>query len=98
MYSDQELSTSLMIFNALGNEVRLRILLMLTDTRRPLHIKAVAQNLKKEYSAVYRHVKILERAQLLRIHEVGRSRVLSLPYPQLIKQFIDASKEVSDKE
>jgi len=64
------------VFNALGNETRLRILIMAAESERPLHIKAYAKALKKRYSAVYRHVSILRRAGLVTVYEVGRSRVV----------------------
>jgi ArsR family transcriptional regulator len=76
------------IFNALGNPVRLRILLMVQNTRRPLHIKAISRELKVDYAAVYRHVEILREAGLLEIFEVGRSRVLSLADPTLLSEFL----------
>ena len=76
------------VFNALGNPIRLRILLMLQNTRRPLHIKAISRELKVDYAAVYRHVEILRDAGLLEIFEVGRSRVLSLADPTLLSEFL----------
>jgi len=65
------------VFSALGNPVRLRIIFMISETKRPLHIKAVAQNLQMDYAAVYRHIDVLKKAGLVRVFEVGRSRVLS---------------------
>ncbi len=76
------------IFNALGNPIRLRILLMLQNTKRPLHIKAVSRELGIDYAAIYRHVEILREAGLLEIFEVGRSRVLSLTDPTLFSEFL----------
>ena len=66
------------IFSALGNETRVRILLLIHQTKRPLHIKAIAEALDLDYAALYRHVKVLQRSGLLVVYEVGRSRVLSL--------------------
>ena len=39
---------------ALGNAVRLKILLLVSETRKPLHIKAVAEALNTDYAALYR--------------------------------------------
>lgn len=50
------------IFKALGNETRVRTLLLVSETRRPLHIKAVAKALDMDYAALYRHVKVLQRS------------------------------------
>ena len=49
------------VFSALGNPTRLRIVELVSETERPLHIKAVAQVLKKDYAAVYRHIRVLEK-------------------------------------
>lgn len=65
------------IFHALGNETRLRILVIAAQSERPLHIKAYARLLKKRYSAVYRHVTLLRKAGLVTVYEVGRSRVVA---------------------
>jgi len=59
------------IFGAIGNPIRFKILMLVNETERPLHIKAVAKILKKEYAAVYRHVKVLEKSGLIKIYEVG---------------------------
>ncbi|MCS7145451.1 MAG: winged helix-turn-helix domain-containing protein [Nitrososphaerota archaeon] len=66
------------IFQALGNETRLKILIIAAQSERPLHIKAYARLLKKRYSAVYRHIALLRKAGLVTIYEVGRSRVVSI--------------------
>jgi DNA-binding transcriptional ArsR family regulator len=78
MISEQKITELSSIFNALGNETRLKILLIASQNDRPLHIKAYARLLKKRYSAVYRHITILRRAGLVTVYEVGRSRVVAL--------------------
>ena len=40
------------IFSALGNDVRVKILLLVSETRKPLHIKAVAKALNMDYAAL----------------------------------------------
>ena len=76
------------IFNALGNETRVRILLLINNTKRPLHIKAIAEALDLDYAALYRHVKVLQRSGLLVVYEVGRSRVLSLKNSKSTEQLL----------
>ncbi|MEM0481780.1 MAG: winged helix-turn-helix domain-containing protein [Nitrososphaerota archaeon] len=78
MISEQRIAELSHIFTALGNETRLKILLIASQSDRPLHIKAYARLLKKRYSAVYRHITILRRAGLVTIYDVGRSRVVAL--------------------
>ncbi len=92
---EEQLETAAVVFSALGNRVRLQILLMLTDTRKPLHIKAVARNLEMDYAAVYRHVEVLAKAGLIMIHEVGRSRVLSLTRPEQFQQLLNMLKDLT---
>ncbi len=94
MLPEEDLRAASTIFNALGSVVRLRILKMLIETKKPLHIKAVARNLNMDYAPVYRHVHVLRTARLLEVFEVGRSRVLSPRKPDLISEFVHRTKEV----
>jgi len=82
------------IFSALGSPIRLRIIELVSKTQRPLHIKAVAQVLKSDYAAVYRHVRVLEKCGLIGVYEVGRSRVLYLKNAELIKECVQTVKNV----
>jgi DNA-binding transcriptional ArsR family regulator len=97
MSAAEELRSASTMFSALGNSVRLRILLMLMDSKKPLHITAVASNLKMDYGGVYRHVEILRRAGLLQVYEVGRSRVLSPLNIEQIRDFITKAKGFSKR-
>jgi len=92
-----ELKSASQTFSALGNTVRLRILLMLMDSKKPLHITAVASNLKMDYGGVHRHVEILRNAGLLQVFEVGRSRVLSPLNIEQVREFITKAKDVSKR-
>lgn len=83
------------LFNALGNPVRLKILSIISETKRPLHIKAVAKTLEMDYGAVYRHVDILKKAGLVQIFDVGRSRVLSPLQVDLVKQILSLAKQIN---
>jgi ArsR family transcriptional regulator len=78
LFTEEQVERVSRLFEALGNKTRLKILLMVADSKRPLHIKAVAKTLRMDYAAAYRHVKALEEAGIVEIYEVGRSRVLSL--------------------
>jgi DNA-binding transcriptional ArsR family regulator len=85
---EQELRQLSAIFSALGSPTRLRIVELVSETDRPLHIKAVSQVLKKDYAAVYRHVRVLEKSGLVGVYEVGRSRVIYLKNADLIKECV----------
>lgn len=97
MSASDDLKSASMMFAALGNSVRLRILLMLMDSKKPLHITAVASNLKMDYGGVYRHVEVLRDAGLLQVFEVGRSRVLSPLNVELVRDFISKGKNFNKK-
>ena len=88
MFDELELRQVSDIFSALGSPTRLKIVELVNETERPLHIKAVAQALKKDYAAVYRHVKVLEKSGLVGFYEVGRSRVIYMKNAELLKEFI----------
>ncbi|MGB9714263.1 MAG: ArsR/SmtB family transcription factor [Candidatus Bathyarchaeales archaeon] len=92
MFAQEEISKIALVFEAVGNPVRFKILMLVNETERPLHIKAVAKILKMDYAAVYRHVKILEKSGLIGIYEVGRSRVLYSKNADVIKQIIELAK------
>jgi DNA-binding transcriptional ArsR family regulator len=93
----EDLKIASEIFGALGNTVRLRILLMLMDSRKPLHITAVASNLKMDYGGIYRHVEVLRDAGLIQVYEVGRSRVLSPLNIETVKDLIEKAKSFGRK-
>ena len=97
MSTTEDLKSASQTFAALGNTVRIRILLMLMDSKKPLHITAVASNLKMDYGGVYRHVEVLREAGLLQVYEVGRSRVLSPLNIELVRDFITRAKTFNKK-
>ena len=97
MPAEDEIQKLSNIFSAIGNPIRLRILTLVNETERPLHIKAVAKILKRDYAAVYRHVKVLEKSGLLGIYEVGRSRVLYSKNAETAKQLIETAKTMIQK-
>lgn len=82
------------VFDALSNPVRIRILQLVSETKRPLHIKAVAQTLQMDYATIYRHVDILKKAGLMQIFEVGRSRVLSLLQDEILNQLFVLAQQI----
>ena len=97
MSASEDLKSASTMFGALGNTVRLRILLMLMDSKKPLHITAVASNLKMDYGGVHRHIEVLRDAGLLQVYEVGRSRVLSPVNGELLRELISKVKDSTKK-
>ncbi len=94
---EQELRQVTAIFSALGSPTRLRIIELVSETERPLHIKAVAQMLKKDYAAVYRHIRVLEMNGLVGVYEVGRSRVIYLKNAEIVKLCVQKVKKILGK-
>jgi len=97
MSTSEDLQSASTTFAALGNVVRLRILLMLMDSKKPLHITAVASNLKMDYGGIYRHVEVLREAGLIQVYEVGRSRVLSPLNVDLLRDLVSKAKNFTKK-
>ena len=97
MSASEDLKSASTTFAALGNVVRLRILLMLMDSKKPLHITAVASNLKMDYGGIYRHVEVLREAGLIQVYEVGRSRVLSPLNTDLLRDLVSKTKNFNKK-
>jgi DNA-binding transcriptional ArsR family regulator len=85
------------VLSALGSPTRLRIVELVSETERPLHIKAVAQVLKKDYATVYRHVKVLQKSGLVGVYEVGRSRVIYLKNVDFIKKCVQTAQKIVQK-
>ena len=97
MSASEDLKSASTTFAALGNVVRLRILLMLMDSKKPLHITAVASNLKMDYGGIYRHVEVLREAGLIQVYEVGRSRVLSPLNAELLRDLVSKAQSFNKK-
>ena len=94
----EDISQVSRVAGALGNPTRIKIVDLISETKRPLHIKAVAEVMQKDYAAIYRHVKVLQRSGLLEVYEVGRSRVLYPKNVELFKRFIQIAKRIVREE
>ena len=93
-FQEGEIERISTVFDALGNVTRVKTILLVYESKRPLHIKAVANALKIDYAALYRHVKVLQRSGLLDLYEVGRSRVLYLKNVELTEKLIEIAKKI----
>jgi len=90
----EELERAALLFSALGNKLRLKVILLLASTDRPLHIKAVSKRLGVSYPTIYRHIAVLRRAGLVKVYEVGRSRVVALTKPEALEKVLSTSREL----
>ena len=81
------------LFFALGDKIRQRILLALSDCgEEGLNVKAITQKIKLSRPAVSHHLRILLKAGLLRLREDGVQNIYSLSARQSlekVKAFID---------
>lgn len=94
VFTEEDVRHVSSVLSALSNPIRFRIIELVSETERPLHIKAVAQMLKRDYAAIYRHVKVLEKSGLVGIYEVGRSRVIHLKDVDLTNQLVQIAKKI----
>ena len=95
MLDEKELRKVSLIFSALGNSTRVKIVELVSETERPLHIKAVAQALKKDYAAVYRHVEVLAKSGIVGVYDVGRSRVIYLKNASSVQECVRIAKNMT---
>ncbi len=92
--NDEDVEKAAAVFNVLGNPTRLRILTLVSETDRPLHIMAVAKALGLDYAALYRQVRILKEQGLVEIYEVGRSRVLIITDAKQLRQIVETANKL----
>jgi DNA-binding transcriptional ArsR family regulator len=86
-----------LFFSALGNPSRLKIIELILSSQKPLHVKGIARLLGSDYAVTYRHVEKLQKAGILGIYEVGRSRVPYLKHKEELKEIIELSKACMSK-
>src|SRR5579883_2995664 len=84
-------------FSALGNPSRIKIIELLLSSQKPLHVKGIARLLGSDYAVTYRHIEKLQKAGILGIYEVGRSRVPYLKHKEELKEIIKLSKACMSK-
>ena len=94
MLDEKKLRRVSELFSALGSPISLKIVELVSETEKPLHIEALAQALKKDYAMVYRHVKVMEKSGLVGFYEVGRSRVVYLKNADLINEYVRVAQKM----
>jgi len=94
--SNEDITQLAAIFQALGNETRLKALMLIKDTKRPLHIKAISNALQIEYAALYRHMKQLQRSGIVETFDVGRSQVLALKHKDMLDQLLQITQKITE--
>ena len=97
VFSEEDTHPISNVLGALSNSTRLKIIKLLSETERPLHIKAVARILKKDYATIYRHVQVLQQNSLIIVYEVGRSRVVHLKNSDKVDTIIQIAKKISEE-
>jgi ArsR family transcriptional regulator len=80
------------LFNALGDEVRLKIVLALKDNERCAC--AIPVLVDRAQPTVSQHLKILREAGLITVRRDGREKMCSVSDPTIFK-IIDFSKKIT---
>ncbi|MEM3637282.1 MAG: winged helix-turn-helix domain-containing protein [Conexivisphaerales archaeon] len=84
-------------FSALGNPSRMKIIHLLLNSEKPLHLKGIARLLHSDYAVTYRHVEKLKEAGIVGIYDVGRSRVPYLRNKEELRKVIEAASKCMSK-
>lgn len=82
-----------LLFKALSSETRLSILKLLA--KKEMHLSELARRLKISTPVVSRHVKILEKANLIKTQTIGNIHLLSANIKGLEEQIMDTFVERS---
>ena len=80
------------LFNALGDEIRLKIVLALKDNERCAC--AIPVLVDRAQPTVSQHLKILREAGLITVRRDGREKMCSVSCPEVFK-IIDLSKKLT---
>ncbi len=94
MPDESNLDEVALLFKALGNRERLKIIELLATAQTPLHIEGIARQLNEDYASVYKHLEELEKAGVIGVYAVGRSRVPYLKKKEELLSLLDLSKKV----
>jgi DNA-binding transcriptional ArsR family regulator len=91
------------VFNALAHAQRRQILLVLRFRGGAMTAGQIAERFSCSWPTTTRHLKILERAKLLRVKKNGRERVYELDLPKLSAtvgkwlEWFDNAKRISGR-
>lgn len=75
-------------YKALGDEVRLKIINFLLNSRGCTCICHIADHVKRDQSVVFRHVKILENAGILKTYKNGNFLMCCIRDRRSIKKYL----------
>ena len=81
------------ILKALANEVRLEIVKILLNN--DYCITDFTKFFDKDFSVIYRHIKYLEKANIVEIKRYGRYNTVCLKNPDLIKKLFEILEQLS---
>ncbi|MFB6344474.1 MAG: ArsR/SmtB family transcription factor [bacterium] len=81
------------ILEALGNAIRLKIVILLEESSRS--VSSCAEELDKPIQTVSRHLKKLRDKNLLEAESKGPRRIYKLKRPELIRAILDLRSLIS---
>jgi ArsR family transcriptional regulator len=73
------------IFNALGNEIRQKILFTINE-EKDISVKHLADKINLSRPAVSHHLKVLQSAGILAHHKIGRERIYYLSFDDALEK------------
>ncbi len=81
------------VFEALGNAVRLKLVILLKET--PASVSELAEELDRPIQTISRHLKKLRDKDLLQAESEGSRRVYSLKRPELVGRCLELRALIS---
>lgn len=91
--SDEELTLAKSIFKVLGNEKRIRLLLLLEG--QPLNVSEISHRLSLPQPTVSHQLALLKESQLVRSHRHGKQIYYHLDDPHIVEVVNDVLAHTS---
>lgn len=85
------------IFNALSDKTRYKLLEILTQKEKPICICEIKEKFDQDTSVLYRHIKKLERANLIQTEKEGRKLLCSTSSNDKIKKLLNIVEEIKNE-
>lgn len=79
------------LFKIIGDETRLKIINFLITHKKSVCCD-IAKHIKKDTSTTFRHIKILEKANLIKAKKQGKFLVCSLENEEKVRKLFDIVK------
>ncbi len=78
----------------LASETRIRILCLLLKEGKNYCISDISKILDKDVSVISRHIRELEKVNLIEVKRVGKNTILCLKNPEKIKKLLEIIEQI----